>query len=156
MTQLQRDVLQLASGDGRSTRYAMLANALLLLLAPLPTDITEQVSIPGNTVRRTVCRAHQQAEPTYRWHRERPKAMRLCFEDKAAPYAVTWLLLCSVPTLWSVVQSALCCCRRRSTGWACYRAASCRTRLWPSQRSLPSWAMAVATRRPALDPWQPP
>ncbi len=42
MTQLQRDVLQLASGDGRSTRYAMLANALLLLLAPVPTDITEQ------------------------------------------------------------------------------------------------------------------
>ena len=45
MTQLQRDVLQLASGDARGTRYAMLANALLLLLAPLPTDITEQVQL---------------------------------------------------------------------------------------------------------------
>ena len=43
VVELQREVLRLASGGARETRYAMLASALLLLLAPLPTDIAEQV-----------------------------------------------------------------------------------------------------------------
>ena len=42
VVQLQREVLRLASGSARETRYAMLANAMLLLLAPLPNDIAEQ------------------------------------------------------------------------------------------------------------------
>ena len=62
MTQLQRDVLQLASGDARSTRYAMLANALLLLLAPLPTDIAEQVRVGQYCVQ-----CSSQDEPMQRW-----------------------------------------------------------------------------------------
>jgi hypothetical protein len=43
VVELQREVLRLASGGARETRYAMLANAMLLLLAPLPADIAEQV-----------------------------------------------------------------------------------------------------------------
>ncbi len=119
MTQLQRDVLQLASGDGRSTRYAMLANALLLLLAPLPTDITEQARRAAQNLKvLTVC--------------SNPALSRAFVHLPCAWVTLNGILLyLSTPyTLLSAIT--LCChlCRQRSTGWACSRAVSCRTRRW--------------------------